>query len=184
MRKYLTSAALLISAACLFSSCKPEFTVRKPDIGGLYSCTADVLWGEADAEITLKRLGNGDWDVTFSSPDTLEGLSVSFRDGDTHCEMNGISADMKKDDIPDGSLFELICGTLDEAAMNTSSLQESENELILKGRTDCGAYELVFEPETLILCGIRMPDCELEAVIGDYTPITEAEICTETTAAE
>ncbi len=182
MRKYLTYAAAAVSAACMLTSCKPEFTAKKPDISGLYSCTADVLWGETDAEITLKRLGNGDWDVAFSSPDTLNGLSVSFRDGDTHCEMNGISADMKKDDIPDGSLFELICGTLDEAALNTSSLQEAENELILKGRTDSGAYELVFEPETLTLCGIRIPDCELEAVIEDFAPITEAQPITETSA--
>ena len=94
MRKYLMIPTAILLSAVLFTACKPSEKQKRPDLNLLYSCKADILWGEMEAEAELKRLGNGDWDIAFTGPDTLSGLTVSFRDGRLHCEMNGVSADM------------------------------------------------------------------------------------------
>lgn len=172
MRKYLIiSTAILLSSAALFTACKPSEKQKRPDLNLLYTCKADILWGETEAEAELKRLGNGDWDIFFTGPDTLSGLTVSFRDGRLHCEMNGVSADISGENIPDGSLFDLVCGALDSGANDTGDCIADENILVGKGHNANGDYELLFTADTMELCGIKIPDSELEAVIEDFQPI-------------
>ena len=169
MRKYLIIlVAILLSSAMTFTACKPSEKQKRPELNLLYTCKADILWGETEAEAELKRLGNGDWDIAFTGPDTLSGLTVSFRDGKAHCEMNGVSADISGENIPDGSLFDLICGTLDSAAGGTGDCVPDENILVGKGHSQNGDYELIFTADTMELCGIKLPDSDLEAVIEDF----------------
>ena len=171
MRKYLIIPTAVLLSAVLFTACKPSEKQKRPDLNLLYTCKADILWGETEAEAEFKRLGNGDWDIFFTGPDTLSGLTVSFRDGTAHCEMNGVSADIPNENIPDGSLFDLVCGALDSGASDTGDCVADENLLIGKGHNQNGDYELIFTADTMELCGIKIPDSGLEAVIEDFQTI-------------
>ncbi len=172
MRKSLIiPTAILLAAAAALTACKPAEKQKRPDLNLLYSCKADILWGETEAEAEFKRLGNGDWDINFTGPDTLSGLTVSFRNGSAHCEMNGVSADISGENIPDGSLFDLVCGALDSGAADTGDCISEENILVSKGHNQNGGYELIFTADTMELCGLKIPDSELEAVIEDFQPI-------------
>ena len=46
-----------------------------------------------------------------------------------------------------------------------------ENLLIGKGHNQNGDYELLFTADTMELCGIKIPDSGLEAVIEDFQTI-------------
>ena len=83
MKRLAAFTTAIMSAVCL-ASCSVKGGERGTvanGLGGGYQSAVSVTIGDMSAEGTVKRFGEGMWEIEFESPNSLAGIKLSFTDG-------------------------------------------------------------------------------------------------------
>ena len=82
----LTAAAVISMTACSLS--ERISASRRNGLGMGFSAEASIVIDRLEAEGTVKRFGEGAWEIEFSAPNTLSGVKLEFSEGKvTFCRM-------------------------------------------------------------------------------------------------
>jgi hypothetical protein len=141
-------------------------------LSGMYTITADVTMDNFKGTISLNRLGSGSWEINFSKPDNINGLNVSYQNGNANINFKGLSLSMNRDDIPMKAIVSNITSVLDKLSTGKDvKYTKSNGKITAKGAIDNSNFEVVMNEKNKSLISLNMKDIGLEATFSDYKPM-------------
>lgn len=198
MKKFSAFAAAAVSAAVCFTSCSVPMKkeqARRNGLSAAFSADASITIEKLSAEGVLHRSGKGEWDIEFSSPNTLSGVTLGFSEGSVTASYKGLSFSVPQSAVPvKAMMLNLIKAVDEKAELSELKGEEKDDMLCISGELEGGSYVLSVDKDGL-LSGFEMPNNSLTMSFSNIrqsgTPAEEAktgftteEKCTETTGAQ
>lgn len=173
MKKFL---ALLLCGVIMFSLCACNIGKSKktatPDLNKLFSCSTDISYGDFKSTATIKRLGNGLWDVEFSSPSTLAGVKLSYNGEDIAASYKGLTFSVPKDAAPVKGVLSMIFNAIDKSADDVNMpFKEKEGMKLFSGESEQGDFTISVDKATGNLVAFEIPNQKLKVKFADYAVI-------------
>lgn len=160
-------------ATCLVcSSCKAVDKVEIPDLKGDMTISGRVTCDDVTAEADLSR-NSGIWTVSFTSPDSVKGLTVTDDGNTVKYSLDGIEYEYSGSSPQFATAAELLTDCIDNAgsAENVTARQGTD-KLTLNGTVNNTGYTLTLDNDGKIT-GISVGGYTLDCS-GDPVPETTA----------
>lgn len=164
---------VLIFGVVLAPGCQQE-TESPPtlhaDMTKGFFCAADITFGEMKMTADIRRRGPGLCQITFTSPQLLNGMDFSFSGEDVTLSYHGLSYQFGEDALPAQSVASSISSAMDLLA-NTSALNITalSGDLLLTGETQLGEFYLTVNDESGAVIALEVPRIHLKAEFSEFT---------------
>lgn len=146
MKRYFTGFAFAMTACLLITGCSVGggSTTAKNQLNTSFTTGVTMELEEMTAEGTMQRVGEGEWNVSFSEPAQLAGVRLDFLDGEVTASYKGLAFSVPQTALPAKSILYQFILAADQLA-EESALQgiSGEDGVTLKGELEAGNYELV-----------------------------------------
>ncbi len=154
MKKTTQISALLTSAGVLFmclTACSKDGSCSTDtnQLAGQFSANFTMELPDLTAEGTVSRLGDEQWNVYFSSPNTVAGVTLDFVDDDVTASYKGLSFSVPQAAMSAKSLLisfldavEEVSDDSDEADDKDYSCSSKDGKAEIKGEHDGEPYYL------------------------------------------
>lgn len=196
MKRLFSSVFILFAAFCLTACSVPVSgnSSRENKLGCAFTSSANITLDKLNAEGTVTRLGDGEWEAEFDSPNTLSGVKLTFSEGSVGASYKGLEFSVPKSALPVKAMLLQLIEAVDSNARE-EELKGSENEGMFEvsGSLEGGDYTLRVDGNGNI-SSFEMPNNLLYISFSDVTvngsvpqpttePVTEeaTEPATETT---
>lgn len=138
MKKILCCAAAAVTM--LFSGCAADITGGKPELDKTFSAEASIAIGGETVAGTLSRSNDNCWSLSVTAPYTLEGLTVTYNNGETSFSMLGFecTADFSDSAV---SALKLLAEAYETAADNAGGFENG----ILEYTNENGAFSVTLD---------------------------------------
>lgn len=169
MKKIITvfiSFVIMASlCACSAGGKSVKFT---PKINEPFVVTAKIQYGDQESDAVFRKYGKANWDIEFSSPNTLAGVILSYRDDKVEASYKGLSFSVPKTALPIKSIISSFIEVIDSAADKPElEAVEKEELMIVEGELEQGKYSLKLDKNGGI-AGFEMPNLELKIVFSEF----------------
>lgn len=175
---------LLTSFMIFLTSCGTvggEKTSTKEVLTEPFSCTANIITPDIEATGILSHESLGKWNIEFSEPSTLSGVSLIFDGVNSEASYKGLSFSMPKDAVPINSMLLCLANAIDEISTSKEKNATSKDDILtFKGSTDCGDYILTVDEKTGDLTSFQMNNLSLVITFSDYTVLENISNTTST----
>ena len=169
--KKLIALAICLLLLLPFGGCAKKS--EPVNMNRLYSVDANVKVGNFTADIGLNRLGNGVWDINFTKPDNLNGLSISYENDKANITYKGLSFALAKEDIPVKAIMSNLTNVLDNAALGKDiSFTKKDGKITAKGKVNGIDYSITLDEKTGTILQLALPKQDLEVSFKDYKLMT------------
>lgn len=187
---FLTIIIAISLCACSGGGDKVKF---KPNLGTPFTVNAAIDFDDTTSEAVIRRYGDANWDVEFSSPNTLAGVILSYRDDKVEASYKGLSFSVPKSALPVKSIISAFIEVVDTLAKQ-SEIDAVEDEALMKieGELSQGKYTLKLDKNGG-LAEFDMPNLDVDIDFTNFVsdpsvsvPVTEAvtEALTQTETTE
>lgn len=121
------------------------------------------------ATLALTRLGDGQWDMTFSEPSALSGVTLSFDGEAVSASYKGLQFTVPKSALGAKTMLLYVTDVLDSVSADpaTAYLAQDDGTWSTTGDCDGGSYTLVFTSEGE-LASFSLPNQPLTLTFSDY----------------
>ena len=187
-------AAIILCVMLLFvcTSCNKSgggILSKNPDLSKPFQSAVKIQAGELELKGTVKRYGMGIWEMTVESPETLAGLSMTGNDSGVTASLGDLKLEIPMENINDKAVFALIFKAIDSAASaadaNVLTCKDTEDGKVYSGEFSFGTYNMTFDPQSLALTKIEIPEAEIYCEFTDFTVISGGtETVAETTVTQ
>jgi hypothetical protein len=132
----------------------------------------ELTLDDMNAEGEIRRMGDGEWVVEFSSPNTLSGVELSFSEGNVTANYKGLNFSVPKSALPvKAMILNLIEAVDSNARLDKLNGSENQGMLEITGTLEGGDYVLRVDGEGYI-SEFEMPNNKLKMVFTDVKTIT------------
>ncbi|MBQ8904204.1 MAG: hypothetical protein IJY73_07980 [Oscillospiraceae bacterium] len=138
MKRTLCCAAAAV--AMLFSGCAADITGGKPELDRTFSAEANIAVGGDTVVGTLCRSSDNCWSFSVTAPYMLEGLTVTYNDGETSFSMLGFecAADFSDSAV---SALKLLAEAYESAADNAGGFENG----VLEYTNENGTFSVTLD---------------------------------------
>lgn len=162
---------------------------KNPDLGKPFQSAVKLQAGKLELKGTVKRYGMGIWEMTVDSPETLAGLSLTGSDSGVTASLGELELEIPMENINEKAVFALLFKAVDSAesaaAAGFLTCKDTEDGKVYSGEFSGGTYIMTFDPQSLALTKIEIPEAEICAEFTGFKVITaETEASSETTVTE
>lgn len=160
------SVFLIISmCACSSGGKNVKFS---PKLNEPFVVTAKIQYGDQESDASFRKYSKANWDIEFSSPNTLAGVILSYRDDKVDASYKGLSFSVPKTALPIKSIISTFIDVADSTAdLPEIEATEKEGLMIIEGETQQGKYTLKLD-NSGGLSEFSMPNLELKIVFTDF----------------
>lgn len=174
--KRLITFALTILTAVFLAACTAAGKDKSTSPNGLssrFQAAVTVTLEDLTAEGTLKRFGDGMWEVEFNAPNTLSGVKLSFSEGGVTASYKGLNFSVPQSALPVKSMMLNLISAADDLAKNKELSGVSEDGMTkISGSLDGGEYTLTVDKNGNI-SSFEMPNNKLKITFTDVVPLAE-----------
>lgn len=108
-----------------------------------FSISCNAEYEGFKTSMTLKRLCTDNWEATFSSPETINGLVVTYENENTNVSYKGLTFSVPRENVPVNAIVTNIAGAfVNMGAKNNVEFTKSNGTVTAKGNLDSGSYIL------------------------------------------
>lgn len=154
---------LLLLSACTAASQEPS-----PPVTTGFSCRADIRYKDMELTGTLSRSTAGTLQLTFSAPDTLDGVTVEWQGDRVTASLYGLSFDLSPDTLPAGALGAALTGALDAVWRAPGEGTLTDQGWRWEGSGENGGVILLADPADGSLLSMEMPAIPLSVSFADF----------------
>ena len=183
MKRVFTFVLTFVTVLCMTSCAVPvgSKTSRKNGLSSPFSAAVSITLDRLEAEGSIKRFGEGVWEIEFSEPNTLSGVKLEFSEGSVIASYKGLTFSVPQSAVPVKAMMLNLMKAVDENAKTEElSGKEDGDMLKIEGTLDGGDYTLTVDKDGL-LSGFDMPNNKLTM---RFTEMKTAEITLEQSASE
>lgn len=177
MKRLIAFALTILTAACMAAcSVTGKGDTSKPNgLGSSFQAAVSIVLDDLNAEGTVKRMGSGNWEIEFNSPNTLSGVKLTFMDGNVTASYKGLNFSVPQTALPVKAMMLNLISAVDDLAAN-EELKGTEEDGMLKisGTLDGGEYTLTTDSSGN-LASFEMPNNKLTMTFSELTPIQPQE---------
>lgn len=177
MKRLIAFALTILTAACMAAcSVAGKGDASKPNgLGNSFQAAVSVALDDLNAEGTVKRLGTGNWEIEFDSPNTLSGVKLAFMDGNVTASYKGLNFSVPQTALPVKAMMTNLIAAVDDLAAN-EELKGTEEDGMLKisGTLDGGEYTLTTDSNGNLV-SFEMPNNKLTMTFSGLTPVQPQE---------
>jgi|GEM_PF-1455798 len=167
---FATICATVLLTACSVAGKKKEN--RQNGLSAPFQASVQIKIDEMDSTGTLKRYGEGLWDIEFDSPNTVSGIKLSFADGEATASYKGLSFSVPHTALPIKSMMANLISVTDELARSNELEGKAKNDMLeISGKLDSGDYILTVDKDGNIV-GFAMPGSKLDMSFTDVSPLS------------
>ena len=161
LRKIGVWSVLSAVMLAVMAGCSPVAQDAQPNTVEL-SCDIRATYRDLVLAGTLERHSVGTLELSFTEPETLDGLTAVWDGEDVTLEMYGLSFTADPETVPESAFGEEVIAVLD-AVLSEDSYREfsGDNTLTLTGETRSGSYTLVYDGATGYPLSLTMPELPL-----------------------
>lgn len=174
---------LLVISIMMYTGCNNSgggILEKAPDINVPFESAVKMQAGELEFEGNIKRCATGIWNMDITSPETLEGLSISYDEaGGVKAALDDLTLEIPMDDLNSKAVFALVFKAIDcAAAAGELPCSDTEDGKVYSGEFSGGTYTLTFDPKSAVLTKIEIPAAE---IAGEFTgfAVTKNETVTQ-----
>ena len=191
MKRLITLTFTIIVVLCLTACSVPmkNDTSRKNGLNCAFQSEVSVVIEKLEANGTLRRFGNGVWDIEFSSPNSLSGVKLEFNEGSVTASYKGLSFSVPQSALPVKAMMLNLIKAVDDNARLDELKGEEDGELLkISGELEGGEYILSVDKNGSPSC-FEMPNNQLTITFLGLSVIGESsdgntEVSEETTTEE
>ncbi|WP_028518925.1 hypothetical protein [Ruminococcus flavefaciens] len=183
MKRVFTLVLTFVTVLCMTSCAVPvgSKTSRKNGLSSPFSAAVSITLDRLEAEGSIKRFGEGVWEIEFSEPNTLSGVKLEFSEGSVIASYKGLTFSVPQSAVPVKAMMLNLMKAVDENAKTEElSGKEDGDMLKIEGNLDGGDYALTVDKDGL-LSGFDMPNNKLTM---RFTEMKTAEISLEQVTTE
>lgn len=167
MKKIFCRLICIVMALCV---CGCEKKANSLSLDNLYSITAHAQQEDFECEMSLTRLGNDGWDITFTSPDTIKDMNITYEGENSKISYMGLEATVPKEQMKLTSSCESITSILDNFAKGKEiQFTKEKNEIYAKANVNEDEYTLIFSSKSKAITGLECKD--LKVTFSDYKKV-------------
>ncbi|MBR0141500.1 MAG: hypothetical protein IJM19_04560 [Ruminococcus sp.] len=175
MKRLITFMTSLTLAVCSVSCSMPATggnSARENGLSCSFGSPVELTLDDMNAEGEIRRMGDGEWVVEFSSPNTLSGVELSFSEGNVTANYKGLNFSVPKSALPvKAMILNLIEAVDSNARLDKLNGSENQGMLEITGTLEGGDYVLRVDGEGYI-SEFEMPNNKLKMVFTDVKTIT------------
>ena len=175
MKRLITLAMTILIAVCMVacSVVGKDKTTKPNGLSSRFQAATSVTLDELKAEGTIKRFGDGMWEIMFTSPNTLSGVNLTFSEGNVTASYKGLNFSVPQSALPVKSMMLNLISAVDDLSKNEElSGVENDGTLEISGSLDGGDYTLTVDKSGNIV-SFAMPNNNLSIAFSDVVPILE-----------
>ena len=169
MKKYISVflSFILVLSLC---ACGSKSSVKfQPKLGSAFTVNAQIVYGEQESAAVVKRLGMSSWDIEFSSPNTLAGVVLSYRENNVEASYKGLSFSVPKSALPLKAIILTLTDVVDSMSqLDEIECEEKDGSFIYEGENEQGKYVLEMDKNGG-LSKFTMKNLNLEITFTDFT---------------
>lgn len=151
----------------MMTGCRSSQPAAEP-VGAFFSCHVEAVYRDITVVGTLKREAAGTLAITFSQPETLEGLSACWNGETVELSWHGLSFSMAPEAVPEGALGEEMMAVWDATVRGEGERTEQDGQTVICGESSSGSYELVCDAETGMPLSLSIPSLPLQAEFSQW----------------
>ena len=164
---------LIICLVLIFALCGCSKKTDPVDMNRIYSVDAEVQMGDFSANVGLNRLGNGAWDISFTKPDNLNGLAITYQNDKADVSFNGLNFSINREDIPVNAIVSSLTNVLENAAYGRElSFTKKDGKITVKGKVEDTDYVLTLDEKTNSLLELDIKKQNLHVTFSGYKLMT------------
>ena len=130
----LVSFVMMIGLCACGSKNNVKF---EPKLNKAFTVSAQIKYDDQEYQASIKRLGKANWDVEFSSPNTLAGVLLSYRDDNVEASYKGLSFSVPKSALPLKAIISSLIDVVDTTAeLPEISGEEKDGEILVEGELE------------------------------------------------
>lgn len=123
----------IVITALFLTSCK-SIIPQKPNLDTSFYCDFELnaFPDDRNAEMNISgnmtRCGMGIWEMNITAPETMDGVSVRYREGDVSMSLGELSFDIPAEKLPENAMFKQIFDAFDTCAVSHDPELYSDGE--------------------------------------------------------
>lgn len=186
MKKLFTSVFIFFAVFSLTGCSSPMKSTEKcpNNLSSPFSADMVLALDKLNAEGTISRLGDGEWEVEFESPNTLSGVCMKFSSGNVTASYKGLNFSVPRSALPAKAMLLNLIDAVDTNA-RSEELKGASNEgmLEISGSLECGDYVITVDDKGYIH-SFSMPNNLLKIAFSDVDVHSAPQIAPETAVTE
>lgn len=186
MKKLFTSVFIFFAVFSLTGCSSPMKSTEKCPNNLSSSFSADMVLAldKLNAEGKISRLGDGEWEVEFESPNTLSGVCMKFSSGNVTASYKGLNFSVPRSALPAKAMLLNLIDAVDTNA-RSEELKGASNEgmLEISGSLECGDYVITVDDKGYIH-SFSMPNNLLKIAFSDVDVYSAPQLAPETAVTE
>lgn len=138
---------MALSACLICASCKAADKAEVPDLSGNIMLSGRLTCEDITAEVNLERSDNV-WTVSFTSPDSVKGLTVTDDGTAVKYSLDGIEYQYSENSPQFATAAELLTDCIDNAGVSENvTVKQGSDSLTLSGTADKNSYTLTLDAD-------------------------------------
>lgn len=153
MKTSMIGFAFTMTACVLITGCSGVgvgggSTTSSNQLNTAFTTGVTMELEEMTAEGTMQRVGEGEWNVSFSEPSQLAGVRLDFQKGEVTASYKGLAFSVPQTALPAKSILYQFLSVADQLA-EEPTLQGTSKDggMVLSGDLEAGSYELTMTAE-------------------------------------
>lgn len=168
------AATLAVAGSLTLCGCgaKLPFTQKTPNFNSTYTVTADITYDKVKAKADITRVSSDEWEIKFTEPKQLNGLSVKLNDTKYSVSLGGLSFSAEHNSVYSTApqIIAKAIGSLSSSANdNTSS---SDGVLTINTELDGKRVTITANERTGELISLKCPHHKLSVNFSEQKPYT------------
>lgn len=136
---------------------------------GCYETQAAIRWKDWESAATIKQTLPGECLITFTAPDSIQGMSFQFFQDRIDVKFKGLSFRFDAGSLPDQAAVGMVVAAMDRTLQNREiAVAQTEEGISLSGTLDAGNYTLHLDPQQNVPKKLSIPSEEMEITFDDF----------------
>ena len=132
------------------------------------SFTAQIDYYNENYSCNTNIDDNGVMTVEVISPESIEGMLITFTDSEISAQYKGITYTPKTESMPIGSVTQLMYDIFDDVSKTVETVSAGEENCVIKGKADGREYSFTFSPAGLPLV-LEIPNDSFKITFENVT---------------
>ena len=176
MKRFFT--AMVLSAAFLLTSCASKATMESTEsiVNSPFECDMKMIFEDQEFGGKLRKTDIGVYEADFTSPDTLEGVILSFNGNDVTASYKGLSFTVPKKALPVKSALLNFFSVVDNLAQSDKiEGTEKDGVIFINGENESGEYSLECDSKECDIDSFKMKNFGVRMEFENFTPVENKE---------